>query len=35
MQKRAGWQSVADGIGEQEGWPLYLSRYAALLGQDS
>jgi uncharacterized protein YndB with AHSA1/START domain len=30
-----GWQSVADGIGADQGWPLYLSRYAALLGQDS
>jgi len=31
----AGWQSVAGGIGGDEGWPLYLARYAALLGQDS
>ena len=31
----AGWQSVADGISGDEGWPLYLTRYAALLGQDS
>ena len=31
----AGWQSVAGDIGGGEGWPLYLSRYAALLGQDS
>jgi len=31
----AGWQSVADGVDGTEGWPLYLARYAALLGQDS
>jgi uncharacterized protein YndB with AHSA1/START domain len=31
----AGWQSVADGVDGTEGWPLYLTRYAALLGQDS
>ena len=27
-----GWQSVADGVGYDQGWPLYLERYAALLG---
>jgi uncharacterized protein YndB with AHSA1/START domain len=26
-----GWQSLADGIGGDEGWPLYLDRYASLL----
>jgi uncharacterized protein YndB with AHSA1/START domain len=26
-----GWQSVADGVGDERGWPLYLARYAALL----
>jgi uncharacterized protein YndB with AHSA1/START domain len=26
-----GWQSVADGVGNDQGWPLYLSRYAELL----
>jgi uncharacterized protein YndB with AHSA1/START domain len=26
-----GWQSVADGVGHDEGWPLYLTRYASLL----
>jgi uncharacterized protein YndB with AHSA1/START domain len=26
-----GWQSVADGVGDERGWPLYLQRYAALL----
>ncbi|MBB3051763.1 uncharacterized protein YndB with AHSA1/START domain [Prauserella isguenensis] len=27
-----GWQAVADGVGGDGGWPLYLRRYAALLG---
>jgi uncharacterized protein YndB with AHSA1/START domain len=26
-----GWQSVADSVGHDAGWPLYLSRYAALV----
>ena len=26
-----GWQSLRDGIDNQDGWPLYLDRYAALL----
>ena len=26
-----GWESLADGVGAGEGWPLYLDRYAALL----
>ena len=26
-----GWQAVAEGVGDDAGWPLYLSRYAALL----
>ena len=26
-----GWQAVADGVGDDAGWPLYLARYAALL----
>ena len=30
-----GWQSVADGVGNDAGWPLYLSRYAALFGEGS
>ena len=30
-----GWQSVADGIGHDQGWLLYLARYAALLGKES
>lgn len=25
-----GWESVAEGVGHDQGWPLYLSRYAAL-----
>jgi uncharacterized protein YndB with AHSA1/START domain len=27
-----GWQSVADGVDSDQGWPLYLARYAALFG---
>ena len=27
-----GWESVASGVGHDQGWPLYLDRYAALLG---
>ena len=27
-----GWESVRDGVDGQDGWPLYLSRYAGLLG---
>ncbi len=30
-----GWQSLAEGVDEDQGWPLYLARYAALLGQES
>ena len=30
-----GWQSIADGIAGDDGWPLYLSRYAALFGEGS
>jgi uncharacterized protein YndB with AHSA1/START domain len=26
-----GWESVADGVDSDQGWPLYLARYAALL----
>jgi uncharacterized protein YndB with AHSA1/START domain len=29
-----GWESVRDGVGHDQGWPLYLDRYAALLGAD-
>ncbi|AFM19536.1 hypothetical protein Mycch_4841 [Mycolicibacterium chubuense NBB4] len=27
-----GWRSVADGVGGDAGWPLYLARYAELVG---
>jgi uncharacterized protein YndB with AHSA1/START domain len=27
-----GWESVRDGIGHDQGWSLYLNRYAALFG---
>jgi hypothetical protein len=27
----AGWRSVSDGVGGDQGWPLYLARYAALI----
>jgi uncharacterized protein YndB with AHSA1/START domain len=27
-----GWEAVADGIGNDQGWSLYLTRYAALFG---
>jgi uncharacterized protein YndB with AHSA1/START domain len=30
-----GWQAVADGVAGDAGWPLYLSRYAALLTEGS
>jgi uncharacterized protein YndB with AHSA1/START domain len=30
-----GWQAVADGVSGDAGWPLYLSRYAALLTEGS
>jgi uncharacterized protein YndB with AHSA1/START domain len=26
-----GWESIRDGVAHDEGWPLYLDRYAALL----
>ena len=25
-----GWEAVVAGVGHDEGWPLYLTRYAAL-----
>jgi uncharacterized protein YndB with AHSA1/START domain len=28
-----GWESVRDGVATDQGWPLYLNRYAALFGQ--
>jgi uncharacterized protein YndB with AHSA1/START domain len=30
-----GWQAVADAIGRDQGWPLYLQRYAALCAEHS
>jgi uncharacterized protein YndB with AHSA1/START domain len=30
-----GWQSVTDGVDGDEGWPLYLTRYAALFTEGS
>jgi hypothetical protein len=30
-----GWQSVGDGVDNDQGWPLYLARYAALFEQES
>jgi uncharacterized protein YndB with AHSA1/START domain len=30
-----GWPAVAQGVGHDQGWPLYLSRYAALLGGEA
>jgi uncharacterized protein YndB with AHSA1/START domain len=26
-----GWQSLRDGVADEQGWPLYLNRYAALV----
>ncbi len=30
-----GWESVAEGVGQDQGWPLYLARYAALFAENS
>jgi uncharacterized protein YndB with AHSA1/START domain len=30
-----GWEAVADGVGHDQGWPLYLNRYARLFGEGS
>ena len=30
-----GWEAVSDGVGHDQGWPLYLDRYAALFGSGS
>jgi uncharacterized protein YndB with AHSA1/START domain len=27
----SGWEAVRDGVDDEQGWPLYLARYAALL----
>jgi uncharacterized protein YndB with AHSA1/START domain len=29
-----GWQNLAQGIGDDQGWPLYLARYATVIDQD-
>ncbi|TJV42165.1 MAG: ATPase, partial [Mesorhizobium sp.] len=29
----AGWESVRDGVAADQGWPLYLQRYADLFGR--
>jgi hypothetical protein len=31
----AGWEGVREGIGGDQGWPLYLERFAALFGPAS
>lgn len=28
-----GWEAVADGVDDEQGWPLYLARFAALVGR--
>jgi uncharacterized protein YndB with AHSA1/START domain len=30
-----GWEAVRDGVGHDQGWPLYLDRYAALFASGS
>ena len=30
-----GWEGVSDGVAHDEGWPLYLNRYAALIAESS
>jgi len=30
-----GWEGVAAGVGHDQGWPLYLARYATLFGETS
>lgn len=30
-----GWEAVRDGVGHDDGWPLYLNRYAAVVGGGS
>ena len=30
-----GWESLRDGIADEQGWPLYLDRYVALVSGDS
>ena len=30
-----GWEGVRDGVADDQGWPLYLARYAGLLAKDT
>ena len=30
-----GWEGVRDGVGDDEGWPLYLARYAGLFAAEN
>ena len=30
-----GWEGVAEGVAADDGWPLYLQRFAALFSADS
>jgi uncharacterized protein YndB with AHSA1/START domain len=30
-----GWETVRDGVGGDDGWPLYLQRFAALIAQEN
>ena len=30
-----GWQGISEGVGGNDGWPLYLQRFAMLLDQDN
>jgi len=30
----SGWEGVREGVGGDDGWPLYLQRFAALVGDD-
>jgi uncharacterized protein YndB with AHSA1/START domain len=30
-----GWEMARDGVGGEQGWPLYLQRYAVLFGEES
>jgi uncharacterized protein YndB with AHSA1/START domain len=31
----SGWQAISDGVGDEGGWPLYLSRFAGLFAEDA
>jgi hypothetical protein len=33
-QHGPGWPTVSDGVARDEGWPLYVQRYAVLLTED-